>query len=184
MELEVNLSTDSLTDLEGTIMSTLLRWPGETAYFVRQSFIRSPSIFWSGSSGSIYPALRRLEGRKLLEAVQKRGGRKKSVGYTLTQTGEDACQAWIQDPVRACDTGFDPFRSRLASLDFVPEPARAGMLLAWRAEIEASFAVIEVAKEGASHSAGFDLATRVQEMRLDVIERCLEHTNKHAGDTS
>jgi DNA-binding PadR family transcriptional regulator len=181
--LEVNLSTDSLSDLEGAIMSTLLRWPGETAYFVRQSFINSPSSFWSGSSGSIYPALRRLEGRKLLVAAQKRGGRKKSIGYKLTPAGEAACQVWIQDPARACDTGFDPFRSRLASLEFVPEAERSDMLNAWRAEIEASFAIIQTAKEGASFAAGFDLAARVQELRLEVIEQYLKRSRNQTGIT-
>lgn len=174
----VKVSTDFLTDLEGTIVSTLARRPGETAYFVRQTFINSPSSYWSGSSGSIYPAIHRLVERGLLEALPRKSGRKKSVGYQLTATGKEAHMDWVKDPARACDTGFDPFRARLANLDFMPANEKISVLKAWRSELEASFATIEIARKGASASAGFDMARRMQDVRLAFIETCLNQTDE------
>jgi DNA-binding PadR family transcriptional regulator len=167
--LVVKDSKDSLTDLEGTIVSTLLRWPGESAYFVRQAFINSPSRFWSGSGGSIYPAIKRLEARGVLVSHPRKVGRKKSIGYELSDYGRSICLAWVGDPVRACDTGFDPFRLRLANLAFMSRTDQRRTLLAWRDEINASFVIIEQARKGAAYSAGFDLADRTQALRLEII---------------
>jgi len=50
--------------------------------------------FWKVSFGSLYPALRRLEKRGLIEAVRATGRRK---AYRMTDTGRDAFQALLRE---------------------------------------------------------------------------------------
>jgi DNA-binding PadR family transcriptional regulator len=50
--------------------------------------------FWKVSFGSLYPALRRLEKRGLIEAVRPSGRRK---AYRITEAGRDAFGAMLRD---------------------------------------------------------------------------------------
>jgi DNA-binding PadR family transcriptional regulator len=74
--------------------------------------------FWKVSFGSLYPALRRLEKRELIEAVRATGRRK---AYRLTSAGHNAFQAMLREESEEAEADRR-FSLRLAFFRYL-EPA-------------------------------------------------------------
>lgn len=119
---------NELTDLEGAALADIARHGPTTSYAVAKTFAESPSEFWSGSAGAVYPMIKRLETRGLLEAVQGINGRRARTDYCITDTGRDALRAWLLDADRAAGLGFDPLRTRAIHLDLVSREERVRFL--------------------------------------------------------
>jgi DNA-binding PadR family transcriptional regulator len=49
-----------LTDLEGAVLADVATRGTATSYAVAQTFSQSPSEYWSGSAGAVYPLVKRL----------------------------------------------------------------------------------------------------------------------------
>lgn len=109
-----------LTELEGAALGIVLRAGSCTPYAVRRAFGSSPSRFWSGSAGAVYPLVRRLERRRLLAARADHGDGRARRLLSVTPAGRRAFAAWLLDADRAADFGFDPLRTRLFYSDLVP----------------------------------------------------------------
>lgn len=119
--------TDSLTDLDGAILSLLLATGDATAYAVRTAFRQSPSEFWSGSAGAIYPAIARLVARNLVRSEAVSQGKRRSQRLSLTAAGRAAVFAWSRQSDAACGAGFDPFRVRARVWPLLPEADRRAL---------------------------------------------------------
>jgi DNA-binding PadR family transcriptional regulator len=117
-----------LTDLEGAALAEIAARGPTTSYAVAQSFERSPSEYWSGSAGAVYPLVKRLAARGLLEASAASAGRRERLDYRITDAGRAALEAWLLDAKRASGMGFDPLRTRLMHLHLVPPERRAAFL--------------------------------------------------------
>jgi DNA-binding PadR family transcriptional regulator len=104
-------SRAGLTELEGAILSVLVRAPSATAYRVRQVFRASSSAEWSGSAGAVYPAIRRMTAGRLISERAESDGRGTHT-YELTRAGKEAYERWLCDVARAIGPGMDPFRTR------------------------------------------------------------------------
>lgn len=129
----------TLTDLEGATLAEVASKGTATSYAVAQSFERSPSEFWSGSAGAVYPAMKRLAARGLLQPAAALTGKRQRLDYQLTEAGRAALEEWLLDARRASGMGFDPLRSRLVHLHLV-SPARRRQFLAEVRELSAEFA--------------------------------------------
>lgn len=83
--------------------------------------------FWSVSFGSLYPALRRLERRDLIEAQVSSDKRRRKV-YRITDEGDD----YFQDLMRSDDTSTADddrsFRLRLAFFEYLDPDRRLPIL--------------------------------------------------------
>jgi DNA-binding PadR family transcriptional regulator len=126
-----------LTELEGAVLGVILRAGTCTAYAVRRAFATSPSRFWTGSAGAVYPLVARLERRGLLAARRDRRDGRARRELTVTPAGRRAFEAWLLDPDRAADFGFDPLRTRLFYSDLVPAARLEALLAATAARIAA-----------------------------------------------
>lgn len=115
----------ALTDLEGAVLAKIARDGVATRYAVARSFTESPSEFWSGSAGAVYPLIRRLQARQWLKSTRASDGRRARTDYSVTAKGHAALRSWLLDPARAADLGFDPLRSRAVHLDMVSAAERA-----------------------------------------------------------
>jgi DNA-binding PadR family transcriptional regulator len=89
-----------------------------TAYWIRRQLQKSPSSFFSGSAGAVYPAIERLEQRALVKATVLEEGRRTSRQYRLTAEGRKALKAWLLPPFPPEDIAFtmDPVRTRVYNL--------------------------------------------------------------------
>ncbi len=112
-----------LTDLEGAALAEIAARGSATSYAIAQSFEQSPSEFWSGSAGAVYPLIKRLAARGLLRSTSAITGKRPRLDYQLTAQGRAALEAWLLDAHRAAGMGFDPLRTRLVHLHLV-SPAR------------------------------------------------------------
>jgi DNA-binding PadR family transcriptional regulator len=69
-----------------------------SGYEIKQLVDRSTRFFWAASYGQIYPELRRLKDRGLVEAAEEpRGGRRRVV-YRLSPAGSEALATWLREP--------------------------------------------------------------------------------------
>lgn len=148
----------TLTELEGAILSEIHHRGAETAFKVRKAFLASPSLEWSGSSGAVYPAIRRLSAQGLIHGEAQNSARKGS-SLTLTGDGVAALNAWICDLDRAAGLGLDPFRLRSGLWDELPETVRLEQLARLLVVLKTDLAGLE------AYGAGLD---RVERRRVDL----------------
>jgi len=104
-----------LSDLEFCVLGIVWKKAPCTAYAVRKEFIESPSTHWSGSAGSIYPLVRRLEEKGLLRSVAGTRGRRPHRAYAITTAGRKELRQWISPPLppRVAATTYSPLRTRM-----------------------------------------------------------------------
>lgn len=114
-----------LSELEGVALGLVYKHQPCTSYAVRHELEQSPSTRWRGSSGSIYPLLRRLEERGLVESTpDEKDGRGRQL-LAVTAAGVEALRAWV---VAGCEPDIvaavsDPVRSRLYFLELLSDAA-------------------------------------------------------------
>lgn len=162
----------TLTEIEGAILSEIEHRGHKTAFQVRRAFQQSPSIEWSGSAGSVYPAIKRLRARNLI-AAEPTGDAKATMRLSLTDAGRIKLSAWVVDPVRAVSVGIDPFRLRAGIWAALPEVDRIALFRDLLAAISADIAMLESLKStvDAIESIRIGLNIDLQRARLEWIER-------------
>jgi DNA-binding PadR family transcriptional regulator len=111
-----NAADRPLTDLEGAVLAVIARRGEATAYQVAKQFESSPSEYWSGSAGAVYPLVERLRGQGLVDAELGAQGKRARTRYRLSEAGAAAYRAWLFDCDRAAGMGFDPLRTRMVYL--------------------------------------------------------------------
>jgi DNA-binding PadR family transcriptional regulator len=125
-----------LTDLEGAALADIARNGPTTSYAVAKSFAQSPSEFWSGSAGAVYPLIKRLQTRGLLAAKEKADGKRARTDYAVTAKGRVELKNWLLDSRRAAGIGFDPLRTRAVYLDLVSASERGAFLDAVQSHLD------------------------------------------------
>jgi DNA-binding PadR family transcriptional regulator len=125
-----------LTELEGAVLGAVVRDGPCTSYAVKELFRASPSEFWSGSAGSIYPLMKRLEQRGLVASESGSTGRRGHRSYRVTSKGRRAFARWMTDSERTSSMGFDPLRTRLVFAGQLSSSARAEFRAAVEAALE------------------------------------------------
>lgn len=110
--------TIGMTELEHCTLAAISEHQPCSAYDVRQVFARSPTPDWSGSTGAIYPVIKRLAGRELIEIEAEAKGPRGRRNLSITPQGAAALRAWIIgiEPWMA-KASPDPIRTRVSFLD-------------------------------------------------------------------
>ncbi|WP_425411048.1 PadR family transcriptional regulator [Hyphococcus sp.] len=133
-----NPDRKTLTELEGAALAFITRRGPCTSYAVKEAFRTSPSEFWSGSAGAVYPLMKRLEARKLVESRADESDGRARREFSTTRAGREALRAWLTDSTRAAGLGFDPLRTRLFFSDLMPDAARRRFIEETREKMEAA----------------------------------------------
>jgi DNA-binding PadR family transcriptional regulator len=156
-----------LTELEGAILSAVRRGTGLTAYRLRQAFLASPSMEWSGSAGAVYPAMRRLTAAGFLDAKPS-DDRRGTEHYRLTAAGGRALLSWASDVTRTVSAGMDPFRSRAPEWLVLRSRQRAPLLREIEKALNARCAALElkIAAAGPIEREQASLELELQRVRL------------------
>jgi DNA-binding PadR family transcriptional regulator len=99
-----------LTSFEHILLGLICTAPS-SGYDLKRIFARTPMGLYQPSSGTLYPALRRLEQRGLVkaQAASSQGGesaRHRRV-YGPTQTGREAHLSWLRTPVEPATVSRD-----------------------------------------------------------------------------
>jgi DNA-binding PadR family transcriptional regulator len=151
----------ALTELEGCVLGIVWSRGPCTAYVARKVFLDSPSPYWSGSAGAVYPLLARLEGRGFVRAQAHSAGRRASRRFALTPRGRRMLGRWLGPPLPAWILGIpmDPLRTRMGFLGALPAAQQASFLA--EAERKARVHLEAARREMASGRAGRDLYDRL-----------------------
>jgi PadR family transcriptional regulator, regulatory protein AphA len=150
-----------LTSFEHVLLGMISIEPS-TGYDLKRRFATTALGVYQPSSGALYPALERLERRRLLRSEALRpasGGRLRRV-YQLTGAGQEAHLGWLREPVRpetvAQDLGLHLLRFVLMA-DVLPPDEVLGFLASLRAALAGFVAALE--QDGAE--LGGNLAARL-----------------------
>lgn len=92
-----------------------------SAYSIRLQFRQSPSSYWSGSAGALYPMLARLESHGLVSTATSTGARRDVKHYSITQAGVEALREWLQPPFppEALSVNHDVLGARARFMDLL-----------------------------------------------------------------
>jgi DNA-binding PadR family transcriptional regulator len=100
---------DQLTSFEHILLGLICQSPA-SGYDLKRSFAATPMGFYQPSSGTLYPALRRLEAKGLVQAAALdgagRSARHRHV-YEPTQAGRTVHLAWLRTPVEPATASRD-----------------------------------------------------------------------------
>ena len=165
---------DQLTEIEGAILSEIEHRGNATAFKVRRAFQLSPSIEWSGSAGSVYPAVKRLIARGFILANATGDGRSTKT-LSLSGVGKAALHARAIASDRATSVGIDPFRLRAGIwMTFEPDERRRVMEQI-RASLCENISFLEQEIEAADsvEATRLGLNLRLHQDRIDWLDEAL-----------
>lgn len=127
---ESRKSETQVTEHEGMLLSLIARQQPVTAYQLYKVYEASPVTSINTSKGQIYPAIRRLAERKLIEPKKVSGDRRNAEELTITTKGMAALRTWTRAIRDAHIILDDPLRTRLFTLDLLTREER----LEWAAK--------------------------------------------------
>ena len=82
----------------GRVILGMLAVEPKSGYDIKAIVDHSTRFFWAASYGQIYPELKRLAERGLIEPdAEPEGGRRRTI-YRITDAGRETFTAWIRDP--------------------------------------------------------------------------------------
>jgi DNA-binding PadR family transcriptional regulator len=173
-----------LTELGHAVLGVIWTEQPCTAYTVRVVFQKSPSAHRSGSAGAIYPLIRRLERRRLVRSVARRGDQRKTRLYRLTTAGQRAFETWLRPPLPPASEliNVDPLRVRVRFLGALPSAQRRAAISEARQKLRAFLTQVgaEVRKARARGdtaqylvSSGVQTSVRAQLTWLAKVEQTL-----------
>jgi DNA-binding PadR family transcriptional regulator len=106
-----------ITELEAAVLFLLEAHGVSTAYRIRQELATSPTAHFSGSTGAVYPLIRRLQRRGYVSSRRRSRGERSSRACSVTATGRKALRKWIlQPPESDLGISFDPIVTRVNML--------------------------------------------------------------------
>ena len=113
-----------ITEHEGMLLALVLRQQPVTAYQLFRMFEQSPVTSINSSKGQLYPAIRRLRERGLLDARKIAGDGRKSEELSVTATGQAAVREWTRNIEATHIVLDDPLRTRILSFDVLSREER------------------------------------------------------------
>jgi len=133
-----------LSEMEACVLALIWSGGPSTPYAIRQVFRRSPSPQWSGSAGSIYPLVERLERGRLIRSATHATGRRQARLYSLTGSGTQALENWLETTAAEWVAGVppDPLRTRIRFLGALPAGRRRALLDEAQKNVERHFAAV------------------------------------------
>lgn len=118
------MATNQLTSFEQVLLGLVCLSPA-SGYDLKRIFATTPAGVYQPSSGSLYPALRRLEGKGLIQAGAPDHTARRRRVYRPTEAGRTAHLAWLRTPVQAAtvsrDLGLHLMRFVMMEYAFSPE---------------------------------------------------------------
>jgi DNA-binding PadR family transcriptional regulator len=109
----------ALTDYEGSLLTLVLGSQPVTAYQLLKIYRRSPVSRFNESKGSLYPLVRRLTDRGLLESCRVASDGRKAQLLMCTRAGRDAVRTWARQIGPTHVLPDDPLAIKVAALQWL-----------------------------------------------------------------
>jgi DNA-binding PadR family transcriptional regulator len=168
------------SELESFVIGLVWQSGPCSAYDVRRALTASPSTQWSASAGAIYPLVRRLEKRGLLQSRTKTRGKRARRLYSVTPAGRRALRHWIGPPIaeEAITVTYDPLRSRARFLKALSKSERIRWVEASLTALEAVESRVQRWHEMYGQEPYAALLTRNGELELQVRRTWLREVRR------
>ncbi|WDI30431.1 PadR family transcriptional regulator [Hyphococcus flavus] len=114
-----------LTNLENVALAHLWKVQPCTGHQLRLAFESSSAGRYSGSSGAIYPLLRRLESSGLIRSRVGANGEQQKKLYTITARGLAAAKRWLLKLEPKDAFADDPIKTRFQYIRLLDEKFQA-----------------------------------------------------------
>jgi PadR family transcriptional regulator AphA len=79
----------------GRVILGLIASQPRSGYDIKTMVDKSTRFFWAASYGQIYPELKRLSERGLIEGSDESQGERPRTVYSITEEGEEVLSAWL-----------------------------------------------------------------------------------------
>lgn len=166
----------NLTDHEGTFLSLVLRIQPTTAYQVTKVYEDSPVSNFNTSKGKIYPLIRRLEERGLLEKREVPGDRRGTEELFCTEAGKAAVRVWVLQIRDSHVLLDDPLRTKVQSFSLLTRDEQVAWIMEAKqrlldklAELDSYRKEVDVPYKDFLH----DNAVQATRARMDWLDRML-----------
>lgn len=172
-------------NLSGTarVILGMLRIQPMSGYEIKAVVDQSTRFFWAASYGQIYPELRRLARDGLIEGEQAlRGARKRTV-YALTPKGEEALEAWLEEPPAPPELRFEGLLKLFFLRDDERDIARRHLQSMKRQNSAALRRLREIEPAARALPEGSQLLVlRSGITAFEAVELWLEEAQRHLAD--
>lgn len=153
-----------MNDLEMSVLAVITRHGPRSAYSVREEFRASFVSAWSASTGSIYPAVRRLLRQGDIRATEPKDRRGTRL-LQATAAGRTKLERWIRETPRPLGAPSpDPIRTRLQ---------HASLLRRTEALSAVESAITATRQSAESMRANLNLGITVDEFEYAATTGCL-----------
>lgn len=132
-----------ITEHEGMLLALVLRQQPVTAYQLFRMFEQSPVTSINSSKGQLYPAIRRLRERGLLDARKVAGDGRKSEELSVTDAGQAAVREWTRNIEPVHIVLDDPLRTRILSFDVLSREERLEWIARAKALVKQRRAIVD-----------------------------------------
>lgn len=157
-----------------------------TGYSIRKLILRTRGQRWSGSTGAVYPALRRLHSAGyLVVADDAENGKRASTSYHISDEGRAALRSWLMDRPGEEDMGLisDPLRSRCLNLSLLNAAERRKAVAQWKQAHQEYVTYFQKARQALPKSTDTFVRLGFENMKemLEGRTRWLEHLASEVG---
>jgi DNA-binding PadR family transcriptional regulator len=125
-EMEVSAP---LTELEAHVLAQIAVHQPISAYDVMKALARSPVSSLSGSTGAIYPIVKRLRERALVEAAPVKNSPRRTEVLSCTPAGRAAAARWVGSVGDQDLLPHDPLRSKILFFSLLTKQEQMRFLL-------------------------------------------------------
>jgi DNA-binding PadR family transcriptional regulator len=102
------------------IILGFLMYSEMSGYDLKQGMMKSTSNFFDASFGSIYPALKRMESKGLINSREVVDGGKYKKLYVISAAGKSEFMNWLEQPIEFAKTKLDHL-VKVFFLGFLPK---------------------------------------------------------------
>ncbi len=118
-----------LTELEAHVLAQIAVNQPISAYDVMKALARSPVSSLSGSTGAIYPIVKRLRERALVEAAPVKDSPRRTEVLSCTPAGRAAAARWVGSVSESDLLPHDPLRSKILFFSLLSKQEQMRFLL-------------------------------------------------------
>lgn len=136
-------TASALTELEAHVLAQIAVHQPVSAYDVMKALARSPVSSLSGSTGAIYPIVKRLRDRGLVESAPVAGSPRRTEALSCTAEGRAAAARWVGAVSDADLLPHDPLRSKILFFSLLTKQEQMRFLLEASRALEAKLEAIE-----------------------------------------
>ena len=133
----------ALTELEAHVLAQIAVHQPISAYDVMKALARSPVSSLSGSTGAIYPIVKRLRERKLVESAPVKDSPRRAEVLSCTPAGRAAAARWVGSVSEADLLPHDPLRSKILFFGLLTKQEQMRFLLEASRALEGKLDEIE-----------------------------------------